>query len=546
MTLLALEVFLSLIPTSPSGLIVNYRQPSPAERPTFIGQHLEMRPSREECLRLIENGVTTTANSDISGIGVLVAFHISAYVTFTAVLIAYALGIIDDELLSPVDRKVFRITSRTKRFPRSHIALRQFILTLSDNQIVTGIAILAAGFRGLVKGDISVYHYQVVLYLAWLSSSVHLSAISLLRPHLTQHYGLKTWRLVGMLVLLIMLLVGLVPTISSQWGIANPEDPDNPDLVESASSGWGVPAVCFWGRTYVEGVNSDAPLGYAILILSYVWKCGDMYTGPRKLYHRTIRLPVEAFMERCLSAVAKRYTKRRSCVYMLTFRLLLMVILPCLVMLETLVSFSASLWLSVLGLVFGTLQVVIPRNQNLASTAGTEDEWGFGQLVPLVLLIQPLGVLIENAIVPPTKSRKAGRDEDSDYELEQVQVQSSLQQNNLSPPRASTATRQSHEPLVSALAERRVPTPTDPDSFEAEPSDFYTIMMSSRLFALLVASLHAGILAGAILIFWINAESIGLERGGNWVLLVIAVIIYVMSSWTLVAFLGPFSRLWKG
>lgn len=511
-----------------------------------------MRPSEEECIGLIENGVVTTANTDISGIGVLIAFHISAYVTFVAVLLAYFFGIIDDELLAPVDRKVLHITSRTQRFFRTQVALQQFILTLSDNQIVTGIAILAAGFRGLLKGDISVYHYQVVLYLAWLSSSVHLSAISLLRPYLTQHYGLKTWRLVGMVALLVMLLIGLVPTISSQWGIANPRDPLNADLVESAPTGWGVPAVCFWGRTYGEGVNSDAPLGYAILIFSYVWKVLDMWEAPRKLYHRAFHLPIEALMERCLSAIAKRYTKRRSCCYIVAFRLLLMAILPVLAILETMVSFSASLWLSVLGLVFGTLQIVIPREQNLASTAGQEDEWGFGQLVPLILLLQPLGVLIENMLVPFEQIRAANRDESSphetDYEL-QVQFTRSPTSENLRPPRNSVTTsytRQSHEPLISALGWRQPSTQVVTDNSGDKPSEFHEILMSSRLFALLVGSLHAGIIAGAILIFWINARTIGFARGGNWALLVIAVMIYLISSWAIVGLLGPFSGLWKG
>lgn len=511
-----------------------------------------VRPTEAECIKLIEEGVVTAANSDISGIGVLIAFHLSAYVTFVAVLLAYAFGIIDDELLAPVDRKVFHVTSRTKQYPRARIALRQFVLTLSDNQVVTGIAILAAGFRGLVKGDISVYHYQVVLYLAWLSSSVHLSAISLLRPYLTQHYGLKTWRLIGMVVLFVMLLVGLVPTINPLWGIANPQDDESQNLAKSAPTGWGVPAVCFWGRTYGEGVNSDAPLGYAILILSYLWKVGDMFSAPRKLYHKTIRLPIEALMERCLTAIAQRYAKGRNCCYIMVFRLLLMMILPGLAMLETMVSFSASLWLSVLGLVFGTLQVLIPRNQNLASTGDQEDQWGFGQLVPLVLLVQPLGVLVENIIVPLGRSQTSHWGEStappSEYELE-AQPSPNTTSELLSPPRNSSNTcytRRSHEPLISALAVQNSAIQIIPDDPDGKPSEFYEILMSSRLFALLVGSLHMAITLGAILIFYINAYSIGLRRGSNWALLVIAIIVYVVSSWGVVILLGPFSNLWKG
>ncbi|KAM0713404.1 hypothetical protein Q7P37_010366 [Cladosporium fusiforme] len=509
------------------------------------------RPSTEECIRLIENGVVTAADTDISGIGVILAFHISAYVTFTAVLIGYAFGIIDDQLLAPVDRRVFHVTSRTRQFPRSQATLRKFILTLSDNQIVTGIAILAAGFRGLRKGDISVYHYQVVLYLAWLSSSVHLSAISLLRPYLADHFGLKTWRLVGMMVLFVMLLIGLVPTISHRWGIANPLNRDDTGLSDAAPNGWGVPAVCFWGRTYGEGVNSDAPLGYAILIVSYLWKIGDMLDAPRDFYHRRIRRPAEAFVERCLSAIAKQYAKQRNCFYIILFRMLMMMILPGLAFTETMVSFSASLWLSALGLVFGTIQVLIPRNQNLVSTAGEEDEWKFGQLVPLILLIQPLGVLIENMIVPygrtQTSRRNERNDDDSEYEME-AQGPQNPTQDHLSPSRNSMTTahtRQSHEPLITALAGQHPTIQIVSDIPEDQPSELQAVMMASRLFGLLVGVLHASIFVGAMIIFYINAQTIGFDRGENWIYLVIAIVLYIMASWGLVGMLGPFSRLWK-
>jgi hypothetical protein len=114
---------------------------------------------------------------------------------------------------------------------------------LSDQQIVTGIAILAAGFQGLRLGGIDSYHYQTVIYLAWMSSSVHLSALSVLAPVLKERPALRIWRLVGMLVLLVLLVIALIPTASNDWGWLTWEGmaPEN--------SGWGVPAVCFWATT---------------------------------------------------------------------------------------------------------------------------------------------------------------------------------------------------------------------------------------------------------------------------------------------------------
>jgi hypothetical protein len=51
------------------------------------------------------------------------------------------------------------------------------------------------------------------------------------------------------------------------------------------------------------------------------------------------------------------------------------------------------------GLVFGTIQVVIPRLQNLPQIESKESQWGFSQLVPMILLIQPLGALTEHMSV---------------------------------------------------------------------------------------------------------------------------------------------------
>ncbi|THW39345.1 hypothetical protein D6D25_04851, partial [Aureobasidium pullulans] len=243
----------------------------------------------------------------------------------------------------------------------------------------------------------SVYHYQIVLYLAWLSSSVHLSALTLLRPFLNKLQGLRAWRLLGMIVLFFMLIVGLVPTVSYDWGtIYSPEaDTSLPDTIQP--TGWGIPAICFWGKTYGDGFNDDAPIGYLILIFSYVWKMGDLFVSPRNLYNRTIRRPLENFIAKTLSVFARRYMQDGNALWLWCFRGLLVIWIPLVAFMEAMASFSASLWLSALGLVFGTIQIVIPRYQNLAQTAAQESEWGFGQLVPLVLLVQPIGAISEHA-----------------------------------------------------------------------------------------------------------------------------------------------------
>jgi len=487
--------------------------------------------SAQECARLVNDGAIAAADSDIAGIGVILAFLISAYMTFAAVLLAYITGMVENELLGMVDRRLFRIRSRIQHHPRIQTALRKFVLSLSDQQIVTGIAIMAAGLRGLAKGNISTYHYQIVLYLAWLSSSVHLSAISLLTPYLSKYHGLRTWRLVGMLTLLIMLLIGLVPTLSDNWGtISASYDPYRKGI---QPTGWGVPAACFWGRTYGDGINNDAPLGYAILVVSYVWKVGELFVSPQRLYHLVVRLPVRTLMERPLCAIARRYARRRQRRYLLVFRLYLMLCLPFFAVLETLISFSAALWLSILGLVFGTLQIVIPRNQNLAATADLEEKWGFGQLVPLILLIQPLGALTEDLGV------RHGKHHGQEVEMESrtSRMSESNRPMLLSPKNSN---HRASMPLISIMGEVYCQPSTANES-----SEFMTVVERSRLFTLLCGILQFTVLVGAALVFFVDAWTIGYLRGGNWFLVTAAIGLYIFSSWFWIATLGPYSRLGK-
>lgn len=107
---------------------------------------------------------------------------------------------------------------------------------------------MAAGFQSLRLGGIDSYHYQTVIYLAWMSSSVHLSAISLLSPLLKERPALRIWRFTGMVVLLILLIIGLIPTIGNAWGLLKSENLVSANTHEVISTPrWGVPAICFWG-----------------------------------------------------------------------------------------------------------------------------------------------------------------------------------------------------------------------------------------------------------------------------------------------------------
>ena len=90
------------------------------------------------------------------------------------------------------------------------------MITFADMQIFTGIAILISGFSSL-QSDLSSYHWQLIVQLAWFASITHLSALSFLRHHLHNRKKERALRLTLMLVMLILLSVAVGPTGHFEW-----------------------------------------------------------------------------------------------------------------------------------------------------------------------------------------------------------------------------------------------------------------------------------------------------------------------------------------
>lgn len=514
--------------------------------------------SMANCSNLLQYGAIIEANADISGVGVVSAFILSAYLTFTAVLVAYLFGLVDSELLSPVDRRVFHIRPYTSRSSTTAITtrpngsaalqqeqqvpsklrakaeacLRTAVLALSDQQIVTGIAIMGAGFQGLRTGALSAYHYQIVLYLAWMSSSVHLTAITVLATYLKRHRGVLAWRLAGMFVLFVMLVVGLVPTISNDWGIFWWPG------IDSDKTGWAIPARCFWGNLRGGGVSPDAPIGFIILSVSYLWKMGQLFSSSRGAYHQWFRGPVERFLVHGLRFTAEKCNVAGgfSWFWLCAFRFLLALALPVMVMFEVVSSFAASLWLSLMGLIFGTIQVLIPRGQMQPMTQSQEGTWGFGQLVPLILLIQPLGMVLEHVWT---------REPPEDDALELLRYTRTLpgSRDTQNEPKGDLSLEGQHNQYCfQQVLLAQVSKHPNAATWPYEHTIVKDFLFSSKVFAFLVWLVQAAVVTICTVVFHFDSLTIGNERASNWefILDAIAAFIAVGVLATLVA--SPYSR----
>lgn len=122
----------------------------------------------------------------------------SAWLTLVPVFIYYIFNIQATE--NPIDD-----ASNTKWIK----ALEGAVLACSDTQIITGLAILLCGY--IQVSELSVYHWRVVVNLAWFSSLTHLTTLTFLRHRLRQQRGMAISRAILMGIIIVLLAVSLVP-----------------------------------------------------------------------------------------------------------------------------------------------------------------------------------------------------------------------------------------------------------------------------------------------------------------------------------------------
>src|SRR5271155_4532291 len=113
-------------------------------------------------------------------------------------------------LFSRTLRKICSVLKVSKPWKRG---IERLVLAFSDQQLVTGIAVHLVGYIGLPisQGQISAYHFTVVIELAWFSGTTHLITIFVLRDYFRDpgHSVLRNVRFISMIAFGIFLLVSL-------------------------------------------------------------------------------------------------------------------------------------------------------------------------------------------------------------------------------------------------------------------------------------------------------------------------------------------------
>lgn len=314
----------------------------------------------------------------------MAAFVANSLITILIAHASFVSGVVRGYKDNPVDAwliaklqhtRLFRGTEERTKFWNPII--EDLVLVLSDQQLLIGIAILAAGF--LQHCSISAYHFTIVSDLAWFSSNTHLTALSVLRVRLIERPSLRNWRTCLMIPMAILLVASLILQGHRYWydSLNSPAQCLFSNLQGNFSgepSRWsmGLTFLVLYG--YIDAINRLYDWDYldniffeypmkqlqkaqrAISIVRLVW---FSMKGGKAFMAIAVLLPVQ-----CMLLVVEKFS--------LGARILLG-------------SITANLIFDIAWFAWGIWSLHTDRTMPQIWINGNEDAWGFGQIVPVLL-----------------------------------------------------------------------------------------------------------------------------------------------------------------
>ncbi|KAL4909571.1 hypothetical protein BDW74DRAFT_174774 [Aspergillus multicolor] len=368
-------------------------------------------------------------DADIVGPGVIASFIAAALTALISLVVAYATFSIPTELINDIDGVIARGLRATFTFLRTlvHIpsiaktegeearderikVFQTFMLSISDQVLVSEMAILIATFAKYE--DITIYSVNVIVALGCLASTVHLAMMPLLVRQMRKHRVIKASRSISMVIAAILLVVLLIFQINDTWG-------DGTHIYFRC-------ALHDWKKdSYYLAANW---IGFAVQLLVPIFIIYANYEIIRLLYSRRPDGEPESAREDPATANPTRRRNRVSRMYnqfseMRTYsqqsqmrrfwarhkartviqknlslkeqRQEAFFIAQTWVFHECQESFFwRILWL-LSGNLYGLFDVLSARS-NSDGISGDRDSMGYGQIVPLVLLILPIFAVIQN------------------------------------------------------------------------------------------------------------------------------------------------------
>ncbi|KAF2714203.1 ArfGap-domain-containing protein [Pleomassaria siparia CBS 279.74] len=342
---------------------------------------------------------------EISGIGVILGFSITAYLTLLLLILHYAtvydarrsskrgdvyINVVDEGVLTYMRGTIIRYYP-SQRF---EIAMEKSVLILSDTQLITGLAILISGYSQLGCG-ITAYHWQIMICIAWFSSFTFLSAMTFLIGYFQTNSSLRIIRVGFMAILASLLITALLPTGSKNWL----------DLTGQGGSFYpSLGALCYFRQLSLKDFSNGGPqilsMIFSVLVVgtSYILSGIRLFDPTSELTRQHLRNWPGSYLKSLLFFLERR--SRRNMVWTIPYSITFGGFAAA----RAFYDLAASMLMEILWLTFaiawGTIKIWDTRAAANYNTQGEyvganadvlqENSWSFGQTLPLVLLLLPL------------------------------------------------------------------------------------------------------------------------------------------------------------
>lgn len=283
---------------------------------------------------------------------------------------------------------------------------------------MTGLGILCSCYA-LLHCGFDASHWQIAVYLAWFSAVTHLSGLTVLRTYLNTYPWVKHTRVFLMFALLMLLIVGLIPT----------------GFLFARTSDHASYAICYFNLSYgywhFSEIDRDASevsrveetaswqamiLSVILLVFGFITRSIRLFRPLSTAFRLRIRQPLSGWSRRSLRRLGPSGTPRSrfgviisNIITKQALALFLMARLSC----DLFSSMLFEVWYYccwrksrfkywykppqiywlIIILLWGTLKLVVARNVIILQgddIAAAENQWTFGQILPVFLLLGPL------------------------------------------------------------------------------------------------------------------------------------------------------------
>lgn len=222
------------------------------------------------------------------------------------------------------------------------------------------------------------YHYRTIVLLAFVSIAVHSLTIRTLAAYMEKYPIVAIAKFIAIAVHTILLFVGYARTISGGVGSVNG--------VKRADVRWPISCSASLNQQFFNipsaelGVgNSDRKLLTAFLVVFIIMIIGSVWYLIVTWRDRAKNAPSNSAAEDAMNKVVAVFT-----------------------------SFFFNLAVAIAGLIFSISSVFKLRAQVRPHLEGDEDEWGFGQIMAILLLIILLFMALESISDTREKSLENG------------------------------------------------------------------------------------------------------------------------------------------